>query len=87
MNYEAKNFSHAEWAHSNLEQYRCSDTIYDGDDDNDDGDGDGDDVDVDDGGGGDDLDSTLHLTGSQRLPGHNLRQFARLLLNWSDSSY
>ena len=22
MNYEAKNFSHAEWAHSNLEQYR-----------------------------------------------------------------
>ena len=24
MNYEAKNFSHAEWAHSNLEQYRCS---------------------------------------------------------------
>ena len=28
MNYEAKNFSHAEWAHSNLEQYRQCIWIY-----------------------------------------------------------
>ena len=80
MNYEAKNFSHAEWAHSNLEQYRCIgyllwryimmliiSVIQ--------------------------INSNLeqyilhvyrwHIPGSQKPPEHNLKQFARLLLNWS----
>ena len=30
-----------------------------------------------------DFESTSHFTGSQRLPEPNLRQFAKLLLNWS----
>ena len=52
----------------------------DGDDDDD---GDEDDNDDDHDG---DLKLTLHFTGSQRLLERNLRQFARLLLNWSDPS-